>query len=43
MEGERAALIFFLIRLINKTPLDIIFILCYNLTIPKRKDVWNEL
>lgn len=43
MEGERAALIFFLIRLTNKTPLDIIFILCYNLTILKRKDVWNEL
>ena len=43
MEGERAALIFLLIRLINNTPLDIIFILCYNLTIPKRKDVWNEL
>ena len=43
MEDERAALISFLIRLTNKTPLDIIFILCYNLTILKRKDVWNEL
>ena len=43
MEGERTALIFFLIRLTNKTSLDIIFILCYNLTILKRKDVWNEL
>lgn len=43
MDGERAALISFLIRLTNKTPFDIIFILCYNLTIPKRKDVWNEL
>lgn len=43
MEGERAALISFLICLTNKTPLDIIFILCYNLIIPKRKDVWNEL
>ena len=43
MEGERAALIFFLICLTNKTSLDIITILCYNLTIPKRKDVWNEL
>ena len=43
MEDERAALISFLIRLTNKTPLDIIFILCYNLTIPRRKDVWNEL
>ena len=43
MEGERAAFIFFLICLTNKTSLDIIFILCYNLIIPKRKDVWNEL
>ena len=43
MEGERVALIFFLIRLTNKTPLDIIFILCYNLIILKRKDVWNGL
>ena len=39
MEGERCALIFYLIRLTNKTSLDIIFILCYNLIIPKRKDV----
>ena len=43
MEGERTALISFIIRLTNKAPLDIIFILCYKLIIPKRKDVLNEL